>query len=332
MRAGVEVALRRFVDEVDRPGGDRRAGARSTWRSARGEPRAGRRLDALLAAYRVGARVAWRRLVDAATRGRLPPRRSTTSARRSSPTSTRSPPSRSRATPRSSRARAGERERRRRALARLLAADPGARPSRSRTEALARRRWRLPESRAALVGDRPPWRGACPHDASCSSTTTAAWPSSPIPTGPGGAPSSTARRRPRSGPRCRGAQAARSLARARAARALQAAGRWTPRGLVVADEHLGTLLLGAAPELAAELREQALAPLAAERPASREKLVETLRAYLDDPGQPARVAERLGVHPQTVRYRLRRLRELLPEGALDDPDRRFALALALRAP
>jgi len=66
--------------------------------------------------------------------------------------------------------------------------------------------------------------------------------------------------------------------------------------------------------------------------ASRAKLLETLRAYLDDPGQPARIAERLGVHPQTVRYRLRRLRELFADGSLDDADRRFALALALRAP
>jgi len=42
-----------------------------------------------------------------------------------------------------------------------------------------------------------------------------------------------------------------------------------------------------------------------------------------------RVAERLGVHPQTARYRLGRLRELF--GAeLDDPEARFWLALALR--
>jgi DNA-binding PucR family transcriptional regulator len=36
------------------------------------------------------------------------------------------------------------------------------------------------------------------------------------------------------------------------------------------------------------------------------------------------------VHPQTARYRLRRLRELL--GEIDDPGARFELALALRAP
>lgn len=41
------------------------------------------------------------------------------------------------------------------------------------------------------------------------------------------------------------------------------------------------------------------------------------------------MAARLGVHPQTVRYRLRQLRELWGDD-LDDPDRRFELELALR--
>jgi len=38
----------------------------------------------------------------------------------------------------------------------------------------------------------------------------------------------------------------------------------------------------------------------------------------------------LGLHAQTARYRLSRLRELLGD-ALDDPDARFELELALRA-
>jgi DNA-binding PucR family transcriptional regulator len=41
------------------------------------------------------------------------------------------------------------------------------------------------------------------------------------------------------------------------------------------------------------------------------------------------VAARLGVHPQTARYRVTRLRELFGS-ALDDPDERFWLDLALR--
>ncbi|MFL6152631.1 MAG: helix-turn-helix domain-containing protein [Ornithinibacter sp.] len=42
------------------------------------------------------------------------------------------------------------------------------------------------------------------------------------------------------------------------------------------------------------------------------------------------VAERLHVHPQTVRYRVAQLRELFGD-SLDDPDARFELALALRS-
>ena len=42
------------------------------------------------------------------------------------------------------------------------------------------------------------------------------------------------------------------------------------------------------------------------------------------------MARALHVHPQTARYRLARLRELLGD-PLDDPDARFELELALRA-
>jgi DNA-binding PucR family transcriptional regulator len=41
------------------------------------------------------------------------------------------------------------------------------------------------------------------------------------------------------------------------------------------------------------------------------------------------VAQRIHVHPQTVRYRLRQIQELFGE-QLRDPDRRFELHLALR--
>jgi DNA-binding PucR family transcriptional regulator len=97
---------------------------------------------------------------------------------------------------------------------------------------------------------------------------------------------------------------------------------------VVADEHLPQLALHADPSLATALAERGLAPLRGE--AGAERLTETLRAWLDRPGQVQAVAAVLGVHPQTVRYRLRRLRELYGE-ALDDPEERLALSLALRA-
>jgi DNA-binding PucR family transcriptional regulator len=58
-------------------------------------------------------------------------------------------------------------------------------------------------------------------------------------------------------------------------------------------------------------------------------MVETLGAWLADPGRPQAMADRLGLHVQTIRYRLKALRQLLGD-ALDDPDERFELSLALR--
>jgi hypothetical protein len=100
--------------------------------------------------------------------------------------------------------------------------------------------------------------------------------------------------------------------------------------LVVADEHLPALLLAAAPGIAADLARSRLAPLEGLAEGPRERLVATLRAWLDRPGQVQAIAGDLDVHPQTVRYRLKQLRELFGE-RLDDPDARFELSLALRA-
>jgi len=59
-------------------------------------------------------------------------------------------------------------------------------------------------------------------------------------------------------------------------------------------------------------------------------LAETLHAYLDGFGDIAAVARRLHVHPNTVRYRVRRIEKLLST-SLGDPDDRLVLALGLRA-
>jgi hypothetical protein len=74
LRHGVEEALGRFTTIVETPGSDPDAGREVYVNLGRGEMRAGRSLDALLAAYRLGARVAWRRLAAAGERAGLPPR------------------------------------------------------------------------------------------------------------------------------------------------------------------------------------------------------------------------------------------------------------------
>jgi DNA-binding PucR family transcriptional regulator len=63
--------------------------------------------------------------------------------------------------------------------------------------------------------------------------------------------------------------------------------------------------------------------------AQRDRMLATLAAWLANPGRPRAMADELHLHVQGVRYRLARLRELLG-AALDDPQRRFELALALR--
>jgi DNA-binding PucR family transcriptional regulator len=58
-------------------------------------------------------------------------------------------------------------------------------------------------------------------------------------------------------------------------------------------------------------------------------LVETLQAWLDYFGDVAIAADKLHVHPNTFRYRLRRA-VAVSNVDLDDPDTRFGLQLQLR--
>lgn len=81
------------------------------------------------------------------------------------------------------------------------------------------------------------------------------------------------------------------------------------------------------PVAAEALAREVLAPLAVHGEQARERLVETLRTWILLRGQRALVAEHLGVHPQTVRYRMTQVRTALgPE--LDNPERAAAILLA----
>ena len=94
------------------------------------------------------------------------------------------------------------------------------------------------------------------------------------------------------------------------------------------EENLTALVLRADVDALADLRAAALKPLDGQRPAVREKLIETLRAWLLHQGRRDDVAAALFVHPQTVRYRLGQLRELYGE-ALADPEVVEQLVVAL---
>jgi hypothetical protein len=93
-------------------------------------------------------------------------------------------------------------------------------------------------------------------------------------------------------------------------------------GLVDSDAHLADIVLAADPAARSDLRAQVLAPLAGLRPSTAEKLAETLRSWVLHHGRREAIADELFVHPQTVRYRVGQLREAYGD-RLDDP--RFLL-------
>ncbi|ARF55192.1 helix-turn-helix domain-containing protein [Streptomyces gilvosporeus] len=124
--------------------------------------------------------------------------------------------------------------------------------------------------------------------------------------------------------------AAKSLRWAGAAVDLMERGLLPAGELLQCTDHTEALVLLPPEELIEDLTRRRLAPLARCGPTHARRLAETLLAWLETRGGAPDVAARLGVHPQTVRYRLRQIRELWGT-EVDDPDRRFELELVLRA-
>lgn len=118
-----------------------------------------------------------------------------------------------------------------------------------------------------------------------------------------------------------------SVGRAVRTRALVPA---TDSGPVDTDAHLTALVLHADPVALEDLSKQVLAPLEGLSAAARDRLTATLRSWLLHQGRRSAVAEELGIHPQTVRYRMSQVRERYGD-TLDDPSTVLALVLALAA-
>ncbi|WP_152546911.1 helix-turn-helix domain-containing protein [Amycolatopsis orientalis] len=115
-----------------------------------------------------------------------------------------------------------------------------------------------------------------------------------------------------------------------ARRALLLTSEDAPGPIVWCRDHLATLWLLAEDFLAAELAKRSLDPFSSLSGKQRERLSETLLAWLETRGGAPEIAQRLGVHPQTVRNRLRQLEELFGD-RLKDADDRLGMHLALRA-
>lgn len=100
---------------------------------------------------------------------------------------------------------------------------------------------------------------------------------------------------------------------------------------VFAEEHLDTIIVWRDPALTEALRRGVLAPFADLPETVRERLVDTLTSWLRHQGDRHAIAAELSIHPQTVRYRMAQVRELLGD-ALDSPRERARLFLALSWP
>ena len=101
-----------------------------------------------------------------------------------------------------------------------------------------------------------------------------------------------------------------------------------PDGPLDTEAHLAALVVAADPAAVEDLRRSVLAPLADVRPATAQRLTETLREWLLHLGRRDDVAAALHVHPQTVRYRMGQVRELFGD-RLDDPQTVLSLTIAL---
>ncbi|MGI8903453.1 MAG: PucR family transcriptional regulator [Solirubrobacteraceae bacterium] len=330
IRAGVQEALRHFLAEIEAGGPVERSAV--YLRLGRGEMRAGRSLDSLLSAYRLGARVAWRRFAAAGVAAGLEPDTlyllaeaifayidvlSAESAEGHALEQS---------------AAAGEAELRRRRLVSLLVREPAVDQSAAEAAA-AEAGWPLPRTLAAvaIAGDgRERAASRLPPDAITETFGELTCALVPDADGPGRRAVIEravldAGARAGLGTSVERSQAAVSLERARGALALAG----DAPGLIVARDHTGELLLRSDPRLAGELAFDRLAPLAELSAGARRRLTETLRVWLAEQGRLGAVAQRLGIHPQTARYRLARLRECFGD-TLEDPDARFWLELALR--
>jgi hypothetical protein len=334
VRTGVMEALRQFLELIRDPAAGRGTGRDVYVGLGRGELRQGRTLDALQSAYRVGARVAWRRIARTARGAGADPEVLSLLAESifayieelSADSVEGYAEARSLVE--------SERRRRRRALVALLLRDPPADAADLRAAAAAAG-WRVPRSLAPLAcaeGRLELLAGRLPADALAAPVDGLGCLVIADPEGPGRPAEIHAAVRdtpaalgPAAAPA--GLSSAWSLAQA-AWRAIEA-GAVEADGLVRVDDALTPLLLFQGRTLVDRLAARRLGALAGLSPKARLRMEQTALAYVQLGGNAAAMARALDVHPQTARYRLARLRELLGD-ELDDPDARLEVELALR--
>jgi PucR C-terminal helix-turn-helix domain len=335
IRTGVGEALKQFVALIRDPEAGRGPGREVYVALGRGERRQGRTLDSLQAAYRVGARVAWRRLARVGREAQLDAEVLSLLAEAIfayiDELSADSVDGYAAAQSESE----DVKRRRRHELVALLMREPAAGLEDVRAAARAAG-WKVPRRLAALAcsdDDLSAIAPRLPAETLSASFEGVGCVLVSDPAGPGRAREverAVGKRAAALGPVAGVDALPASWRLATAALGALESGVAIASGLLIAEDHLADLLLFESKELAARMAVRHLAPFESLTPASRERMRETALAFVRRRGNSVEMAAELHVHPQTARYRVARLRELLGE-ALDDPDARFELEIALRA-
>jgi hypothetical protein len=335
IRLGIEQAVKSFLDAIER--GERPAPETGEiWRRlGEAEFQAGRSLEALRAAWRTGTRAAWRGAAELGAQAGLPTPIVIALAEAIFVYTDELGTDVVEGYLRMQSDEAGERERRRRRLASLLL-DAEEHDPEAIAHAAELARWEVPQTLAvlALATDTPaPVLRRIDADVLAGADGEGAWLLIPDPDAPGRGAAlaqATAGIATALGPTVAPRDASRSLQWARLALRLLHAGVLEAGNPARVADHLASLIVHQDEELARELVRARLAPLEALPAAERARLIGTLAAWLAHQRHTPAIAAELHVHPQTVRYRINRLRELLGD-ALETPDGRFELELALRA-
>jgi PucR-like helix-turn-helix protein len=329
LRRGVADSLGRFVGMI--ASGDASPDLTESVRLGRSEMRAGRALETLQSANRVGLRVAWRRFAGVATRHGFAAETVTLLGEAVIAYLDELAAASVEGYTQAHAQTALKVEQRRRRLVALIVREQ--RPDPERVHELATAvGWPLPDAVAVLVfGDEEPERVAARLGAyvlagevegcACALVSDPDAPGRVREIGDAVAGTDAV-----IGPTTPWTEASNSFTRARLARELQSRNA-LPRGLVRADDHLLTLLLHQDEDLLDAVRLTHLAPLLELPTGTRARLEATLAAWMASGGSVAPAAAMLHVHPQTIRYRLAQLRELLD---LEDDDVRLAAAISWR--
>ena len=335
IRTGVNEALLQFVALIRDPDACREPGREVYVGLGRGEQRVGRTLDSLQAAYRIGARVAWRRIAEVGRRAGLEPEPLTLLAEAIFAYIDELSADSVEGYAEAQAAVEDLRRRRRQELVILLLRDPPA--AVADLAATARSAgWQLPKRLAAIACSDEDVSGAAgrlPAEALVTVLDGTGCILLPDPEGPGRLDQlrRAASKAPLlMGPATEPSQAAKSWDLANALLLATQTGAISGEGLLQVEDHLADLLMASSPHLTSLLATRCLAPLADLTPRAQERMRETALAYVRHHGNAVAMATELQVHPQTARYRIARLRELFGDD-LDDPDARFELELALRA-